>query len=68
MRAIKGIVIDDPTGEHEGESRDELLIRERENQSIQNIASKPAPLNPLGIMVLAEQAIHLLRQERRIGH
>ena len=39
MRAVKIIVVDNPTGEHEREARDELLIRKRENQSVQDIAS-----------------------------
>ena len=61
-------MMDYPAREHEGETCDELLIRKRENQSVQNIASKPTGADPLGLLFFAEQAIQFLRQKRRIGH
>ena len=57
VRAPEVTVVDYPTGEHEREARNELLIRKSEDQSVQNVPSKSASTDPLGTLVLAEQAV-----------
>lgn len=34
MRAVKAVVVDEPTREHEGKSRDKLLVRKCEDEAI----------------------------------
>ena len=63
MRTVKIIVVDNPTGEHEREARDELLIRERENQSVQDIASKPPFADPLRVLVFAQRSVQSFRED-----
>jgi hypothetical protein len=68
MRTVRIIVVDNPTGKHETESCDELLVRRREIQSVQNIASRPPFPNPLGTLISAEMVVQALRQECRVGY